>query len=364
MNGLFLILSLIVLGYIYYNKEVTKYSINEMPSHQLYYKFAIAGFYFFCAGLLVTFFILYGCSLVDYVAHDDLIKNIEKLPDFKLIWIVSFFISLLICGLVCTGSNKILLRGLNRNDHINEIYAATLSSPIDKMLNDSAFLNDQEYKNKLVMLSMNDKKVYIGTVFPDRKIFERFFDGQSEFLFCPIYSGYRNKDTLKVTITTSYFDNQELGSFKKYQIVLNRKNIVTATKVDLETLMDFTDTDDFLNKLVFAYSENLPVLVVMKNRNIYIGKISDNLSHYSLSGEINNFGIKLSYNCLFEKDKLDILKYYDFSKVDDLYCNLNFKEIESVWLRLEPENIWRKNEVLSPELMLKMFDYKLIQNTN
>ena len=47
MNGLFLILSLIVLGYIYYSFDyIEKHSKSDLTAHQSYYKSAVVGLLF------------------------------------------------------------------------------------------------------------------------------------------------------------------------------------------------------------------------------------------------------------------------------------------------------------------------------
>lgn len=145
------------------------------------------------------------------------------------------------------------MRGVDRKNK-NEIYSIALTNPIDKLINNSAFLNENKFSEKLIMLTMNDRKVYVGFVFNDKDIFERFLNGQSEFIFCPICSGYRHKDTQEVIITTDYND-EELEDYDdsenfdkktiKFQIILSKKNILTATKVDIDTLLGFTDKDDY-----------------------------------------------------------------------------------------------------------------------
>ena len=74
---------------------------------------------------------------------------------------------------------------------------------------------------------MTDKKVYIGFVYNEHDIFDRFLNGQTDFIFCPIYSGYRHKDTQEVIITTDYNDDNLENSQEenlKFKIVLNKKN--------------------------------------------------------------------------------------------------------------------------------------------
>lgn len=360
MNGIFLALSVIVIGYIYQNRNlVTKYSTTEMPAHHLYYKSAITGFIFFFIGLVFTFIVLLKFSLIEYHNDKNLIDNIAFLPDLKILWFMGFCCALVICILFVWLKNYILLHGIDRVNNINKIYAMTLTTPLDKLLNDSAFLSEDDFKNKIVMLSMDDKKIYVGTVFPDRKIFERFLYGQTEFIFCPMYSGYRHKETLELVITTDYLKDQNADQHK-YQVILNRKNIVTATKIDLDTLFDFMDKEDFLNKLNNIYIKKLPVLVIMKNKNIYIGRLADNISAYSTLSDVIHLGLNLSYQCIYERDQLKIDQYYDFSHTKDLYCSVSFREVESIWFRTKPEDIWLKNKRMSPALLLNLFEHRLV----
>ncbi|TCM66477.1 hypothetical protein EC844_11377 [Acinetobacter calcoaceticus] len=360
MNGIFLALSVIVIGYIYQNRNlVTKYSTSEMPAHHLYYKSAITGFIFFFIGLICTFSILLKFSLIEYHQDKNLIDNIHFLPDLKILWVMSFCCALILCLCFVWLKNYILLRGIDRVNNINKIYAMTLTTPLDKLLNDSAFLSEDDFKNKIVLLSMNDKKVYVGTVFPDRKIFERFLYGQTEFIFCPMYSGYRHKETMELVITTDYLKDQNLDQHK-YQMILDRKNIVTATKVDLDTLFDFMDRDVFFNKLSHVSRKKLPVLVIMKNKNIYIGRLSDNMSNYSTLSDVTHIGLNLGYQCIFDRDQIKIGQYYDFRKTKDLYCHLSFREVESIWFRTKPEDFWMKDKHVSPEMLLKLFEHRLV----
>lgn len=362
MNGLLFALSVIVIGYIYQNRNlVTKYSTSEIPAHHLYYKSAITGFIFFSIGFIFTFLILFKFSLIEYHKDVNVIENISFFPDLKILWALSFCSSLVICLLFVWLKNYILLRGIDRVNNINKIYALTLTTPLDKLLNDSAFLSEDDFKNKIVMLSMDDKKVYVGTVYPDRKIFERFLYGQTEFIFCPMYSGYRQKETMELVITTDYLKDQQIDHLK-YQVILNRKNIVSATKVDLDTLFDFMERDVFLNKLHYLSNKKLPVMVIMKNKNIYIGHLADNISNYSTLNDVSHIGLKLAYQCIYERDQIKIAQYYDFSASKDLYTHLSLREVESIWFRTKPEDIWLQGKSVSAEMLFKIFEHRLVDH--
>ena len=365
MNGLFLILSLIVIGYIYYSLDyVEKHSKSELTAHQSYYKSAVFGFSVFIISLFITLPFFY---LLNWVVYDDkvnLLNNIEKLPNFNVVWVFNFFVSLGILFIYILIRYFWLFKGVNRKNK-NEIYAIALTNPIDRLINNSAFLNADKFSEKLIMLSMSDKKVYIGFVFNDKNIFERFLNGQSEFVFCPIYSGYRHKDTQEVIITTDYRDEdleKDQEENLKFQIILSRKNILTATRVDIDTLLDFTDKEDYsLSSLVEIYNKNYPVLITMKNKNLYIGYLVSDLGVFSRMSEIDFLLIDLKFHMIYEKDTLTLSQYYDYSiNVDDIFINLNFKEVESIFYRTNPEDVWKDNERINPEMLKNMFNYKLL----
>lgn len=97
MNGLFLILSLIVIGYIYYSIDYfEKYSKSELSAHQSYYKSAVFGFSVFLLSLFITLPIFYCLKWVEYNKKINILENIGNLPDFKIVWIFNFFISLVV----------------------------------------------------------------------------------------------------------------------------------------------------------------------------------------------------------------------------------------------------------------------------
>ncbi|WP_236758254.1 hypothetical protein [Acinetobacter junii] len=365
MNGIILILSLIVIGYIYQTKnEVTKFKITKMPAHHIYYKSAIIGFNFFLVGTVVLLCILFYYSIFKYDSAKDLyqnlILNIDYLPNFKVYWILSFLIALVCLFVIVLAKNKYLLRGLNKNKDINEIYALTLSDPLDKLLNDSAFLSKDRFLDKIIMLTMSDKKVYLGTVLADFDIFNRFLYGSTDFIFCPIYSGYRHKDSLEVIITTNYLNNK-LQSDKQYQIILNKNNILSATKVDLDTLLNFTEKDENLNKFKELSQKRYPIMINMKNKSMYIGYICDSFSQLSTVSNIDFITLKLIFHIVYKKDQLDVFQYYDYSvNTEDLYIKVSFKEVESILYRDNPEKFWIDGDRINAELLKKMFNYKLI----
>lgn len=364
MNGLFLILSLIVIGYIYYSLDyVEKHSKSELTAHQSYYKSAVFGFSIFLISLFITLPVFYFLNWVAYDDKLDLLKNIEKLPDFNIVWFFNFFISLLLIFTYMLIRYKYIFWGVDKKNQ-SEMYSIALKNPIDKLISNSAFLNDDKFYEKLIMLSMSDKKVYIGFVFNDKNIFERFLNGQGEFVFCPIYSGYRHKDTQEVIITTDYRD-EDLGEDQeenlKFQIILSRKNILTATRVDIDTLLDFTDKDDYsLSSLIEVSNKKYPLLITMKNRNLYVGYLVNNLEVFSKMSEIDFLLIELKFQMICEKDKINLSQYHDYNmNSDTFFININFKEVESITYNNNPNPSWLKGDKVDAEMLKNMFEYKL-----
>lgn len=100
-------------------------------------------------------------------------------------------------------------------------------SPLDK------FLFNSLMEKNLVMLTMDDRKVYVGMVFSMGEPSETTGADQ-EITIQPMLSGYRCKDHLKVTFTTPYKDvNQGL------QTTLRQERIVSASFFDLEVYEKF-----------------------------------------------------------------------------------------------------------------------------
>lgn len=93
-----------------------------------------------------------------------------------------------------------------------------IDSPLDSLFLDAIL------EQKPIMLSMDDRKIYIGYILTLGKPNET--KGFSEEIkINPIMSGYRDKDTLKVTKTTSYKGNSIV-------LVLKHANIISATIFD------------------------------------------------------------------------------------------------------------------------------------
>ncbi|WP_152630700.1 hypothetical protein [Thalassospira sp. HJ] len=118
------------------------------------------------------------------------------------------------------------------------------TSVIEKILKDSpldSFLFDALIKETQIMLSMSDRKVYVGFVLNMGEPNEHKGMDQ-EILLQPVLSGYRSSENLKVTFTTNYNLASSNDESKKLGIVLKQDNIVSATKFDNALFKDIADT--------------------------------------------------------------------------------------------------------------------------
>lgn len=106
--------------------------------------------------------------------------------------------------------------------------------------------NDLLLKDRLVLFTLKNYKIYIGII---KEMPDQF--GKQYIGIIPILSGYRNKDNHEVIIINDYLNNLdslnnkvELGVDKRIYIYLSRNEIITFSKVDLDLLLpkDFTSS--------------------------------------------------------------------------------------------------------------------------
>lgn len=91
-------------------------------------------------------------------------------------------------------------------------------SPLDKLLFSSYV------QNIFLLITMSDRKVYVGRVISLGEPTEKQGPDQ-EISIVPVFSGYRDKDTLSVILNNSY-DNK--ADAKDFYLILKQDNIVSA----------------------------------------------------------------------------------------------------------------------------------------
>lgn len=92
-------------------------------------------------------------------------------------------------------------------------------SPLDNLL----FKISMD-KKKQIMLTMDDRKVYVGKIIQLGEPSETSGMDQ-DIVILPVMSGYRDKDNLKVVFTTYYKDVD-----KELELCLRQESIVSATE--------------------------------------------------------------------------------------------------------------------------------------
>mgnify|MGYP004717385369 CR=1 FL=1 len=87
------------------------------------------------------------------------------------------------------------------------------------------------------MCTMSDRKVYVGAITSVSEPDE--VNGLAEeFSIIPVYSGYRDKDSLSVKFNTFYKD-VEAGNNVDFTIHLKKENITSMTVFDYEIFSRF-----------------------------------------------------------------------------------------------------------------------------
>ena len=129
-----------------------------------------------------------------------------------------------------------------------------IKNPLDTLLYQSIEQN-QKMKNdfdslKLVMLTMQDRKVYIGVVVGFGKDNDLYSLSNESFYFLPLKSGYRNKYDLRICITTDYSKaiaeiEKSKGSLDDLQIILSKNAIVSACQFDDSRFKSFDKAPQF-----------------------------------------------------------------------------------------------------------------------
>ncbi|MBJ8554221.1 hypothetical protein [Acinetobacter bereziniae] len=112
----------------------------------------------------------------------------------------------------------------------------------------NSFFND---KIKPIMLSMDDRKIYIGFIIGFGYGKDAFSIKNETFRLLPILSGYRDKDTLKVIKTTDYVQTiKDMNELKTIELILRKENIISATVFNFEHFKKFQSNQESCDTIV------------------------------------------------------------------------------------------------------------------
>jgi len=256
--GLLLILPILVSGFICCHIHPLYFlKLHRYEGQYLYLQTAKLGFYCLAIAIPFQIFFLWVCdwnihlpTISNYPNYIELLK--EWLSDHSIVkaekaygtaWIIS-------TSVIMIGVSPIYLKyqfrfiqwfssGVWDKELTDVIILSELvkDSPLDSALW-SAILNDQP-----LMLDMSDRKVYVCKISTMGEPNENQGADQ-EIVIVPILSGYRDKDTLKVTFTTKY---EELNV--NSALILKQENIVSIRDFDIDVWEKFNPEESTLTKI-------------------------------------------------------------------------------------------------------------------
>lgn len=224
--------------------KITKYKETEI------YK-TISFYIFFTLTFVNSIFLtMVGVKLYKlYYIFKEYIKIMDL--TFKTVARVnSFFISINETFPVINKlSAKLLLTYKAHNKGLDSV-KKEIKDPLNNLLYSSILLNVSELNksddSKLLLLTMSDRKVYIGNILGFGIGDERFSLTSETFIFLPIQSGYRDKLDKSVKLTTSYVNviNNAKDDINEITIILRRDNIISAVKFDEKRFTDIPVISD------------------------------------------------------------------------------------------------------------------------
>ena len=199
-----LFLLAVVAGYRFIKEyEGTRYRLPREEGHALYFDSAFYGLIIF----LVTLFLVRAAYAGTTTLSQHLIPALEHRffsLDSQALILIALFVAPLLSGVMARLANK---------------YTAGNDSYFEALKNNNFewMLVKAVESNKMVMVTMEDEKVYIGLVCTPSDPLSR---ERRSFSLIPFISGYRRTDTRKVCLTTFY---QEV--FKKTEDEIQHLNV-------------------------------------------------------------------------------------------------------------------------------------------
>lgn len=203
--GFLLVLPILICGFIYcrfnfYDKTL----ISKYEGQTLYLHIAMRGLFVTLPCLLFAFIVEYLTEgyfgLADLFVERELTKSQDK--HLFSILVFCIFTSPIITYYIAKARFKFTqLRYKLKNDYLTRFFILETMLPTSTH---QALLLDSLSEKRLYMFSMEDRKVYIGCVSSLGSLQDPDSNVDEGFSIIPIYSGYRDKDTLTVEFTTPY----------------------------------------------------------------------------------------------------------------------------------------------------------------
>lgn len=239
---LFLILPILVSGFICCHiLPSEKYKLHRFEGQYLYLKSAKLGLLCLALSTLSILFLNYFippqiCSIsINIISAITELVNALKVVEPKstlatqISWLIIFSTSMLVTPFILMWFENIILPLRLETKKVKEMLIGQLlsDSPLDFILYEALIEKDRK---TALMLSLSDRKVYVGQVISMGEPNE--IEGpDQEVKIIPIMSGYRDKDTLKVKFTTHYDGEKD----KDLTIVLRQDLISSVSEFEFDT---------------------------------------------------------------------------------------------------------------------------------
>jgi hypothetical protein len=204
------------------------YKLHRYDGQLLYIKATFLG----VITTAVTYLFNAYFGVVSFISGSLHIQQLHIFPEAEHLdlFFIFFLFTLLISAVYCLlersalwlwafykfrGTEDISYRQMAK---IMLMYKLLKDSPLDKLL----YLS--YVQNRFLLITLSDRKVYVGRVISLGEPNEHEGPDQ-EIAIVPVFSGYRNKDSLEVSLTTTYKDTADTGDV---YLVLKQTNIVSA----------------------------------------------------------------------------------------------------------------------------------------
>lgn len=234
-----LLISIIANGFIILRFSPRQfYKLHRYEGQLLYIKATSLGLIAFGVSFLLDSYLEIVGYLYKLLPKSTIatIFETEHLQECLIFFAFSAFLSALYCVLQRLWlffEAQWLLRGSKNKLAYNELSKVLLmhtilnDSPLDKLLLRSYV------QNIFLLITMSDRKVYVGRVISLGEPNEKQGPDQ-EISIVPVFSGYRDKDTLSVTLENSYANK---GDTKDFYLILKQDSITSACEF-VETLYE------------------------------------------------------------------------------------------------------------------------------
>ena len=220
-------------GFVFIKEwEATRYILPREDGHKLYFRSAYCGLFVSVAAFFFLTLVIYAAATISWPFSSLFVAYSENLLDPHLV-----FITLLASPLL----GYVFARSLNIfTDELNYYYAALQDNEFEYLLV-KAMSSDL-----LVMVTMEDEKVYVGWVY---KVSDPAKAERKYFSLIPVISGYR-AERRKVEFTTFYDevyrqtdDDLKHLDVEHFAVVLPAQRMLSARLFDPEAYDSFQEQE-------------------------------------------------------------------------------------------------------------------------